>query len=202
MSIIDLGRRLTNNMEEFTRNSKSTDSLIYVDKPVQLSDGPGCFDLSVGDSWYSCNDNRYYATPAEGLTVRPRESVVVESHQVVGVPLNAFGIVTGNGKFIVQGVFLFSGKIDSGFTDKLRLGIYNGGHESITLIRETPFCTCCFFELQTNFGISRKNTSLTPLNTAPSPPLRTKIIVFMKNHWATIIGTLIAIAALVISLLK
>ncbi len=202
MSVIDLTRRLTHSYEDYTRCTKSSDSLVFVDTEVRLDDAPASFDFTVGDGWFNCTDNRYYAIPEDGLSLRPRESVVIETRQVVGVPLNAFGLVTGKGKFIFQGVLVSSGKIDPGFCDKLRIGLYNGGHEVVTIRKGEAFCTCCFFELESSFEVARRKSNISPSSIHPAVPFHIRATSFLKKHWGTVITLLIALASLIISIFR
>jgi dUTPase len=202
MSIIDLSRRLTDNYEEYARHTKSTDSLVYVDPIVRLEDGPSSFDLTVGDGWFNCSDSRYYAIPNEGVTLRPRDSIVIETRQAVGVPLTAFGLVTGKGKFIFRGVLVSSGKIDPGFCDKLRIGLYNGGHEEVVIKKDEPFCTCCFFEVESSFSVVRRRSSIGPSMILPALPVRVRATAFFKKNWGMLFTLLIAFISLIISIFR
>ena len=202
MSVIDLSYRLTDDYGDYERHTKSTDSLIYIDPIVKLEDGPASCDLTVGDGWFNCSDNRYYAIPDGGITLRPHKSIVIETQQTIGVPLTAFGLVIGKGKFIFQGILISSGKVDPGFYGQLRIGIYNGGNEDVILGRGEPFCVCSFFGIDTNFGMVRRRDSIGPSTILPSLPMRLRVSDFFKRNWGKILTILIALASLVISILK
>ncbi len=202
MSLIDLSRRVTQRFEDYERYSKSSDSLILVDGPVLLDDGPASLELTIGDGWFHCSDNRLYAIPNDGLQLKPKDSIVVETVQVIGVPLNICGLVTGKGKFIFQGIFISSGKIDPGFCAKLRVGLYNGGDEIVILKKGDPFCYCCFFAMETNLDVSRRKGDLSPKKFLPELPKGTKVKNFLKANWAWLLTTLIAIISLIISILR
>ncbi len=115
MSLINLRHRLTRDLREFDRYSRSSDSLIYVDREIEPGDGDASLDLTVGEAWFHGGDNTEYRIQGDGLSLKPDQSCVVETNEQIGVPANAFGLVTGKGKFIFQGVLVSPCKIDPGF---------------------------------------------------------------------------------------
>ena len=202
MTVVDLSRRLTSSVEEYERFLKSSASLIFIEGPIRLDDGPASLELTVGEAWFSCEGDGYYAMPEEGLTLKPGTSAVIETEQVIGLPHNVFGIVTGKGKFIFQGVFISSGKVDPSFYAKLRIGVFNGGRSSITLRKGDPFCYVTFFEMETHTTISRQRGDVSPRRRLPREPFMKRVETFLHANWKWLVGVSIAVASLIISFIK
>lgn len=201
MGVIDLSVRSTADVEEYSKNVKSSDSLVLITPEYRLDDGPASVELQVGEGWFDSKDNRFYAIPDSGLQLGPGQSAVLETRQVVGVPLNVFGMVTGKGKFIFKGIHVSSGKIDPGFNSKLRIGLYNAGHDSVSLQSGDSFCSCCFFDMQTNLDHPLRVGDLGPSRIVPSVPRRMRFSAFLSQNWGKLVTISISLAALVISLL-
>src|SRR5579859_2198361 len=124
-----------------------------------------------------------YAIDGDGLILAAGGSAVIQTSGKVGLPCNIFGLLTGKGKLIFQGVFISSGKIDPGYRDHLRVGIYNGGSHSIVLKKGTPLCCCCFFQLESGTEYLQQRTSI-----QPSLPLKRMTTVrrlanFYRKYW-------------------
>jgi dUTPase len=201
MSIVDLNHRLTENYEDYYRLNKSSDSLVYVNGEVLLVDGPSSLELTVGETWYDCNDGINYEVLNNGnLTIKSGSAAVIETEQIIGLPTNIFGLVTGKGKFIFQGILVSSGKIDPGFHDHLRIGLYNGGKEPLILKRGDAFCSCCFFQLESNVDAPRRSLPLIPRKAFSSLPAARRLILFFRRDWGWILSILFALLSFIVSL--
>src|ERR1700704_5408851 len=120
MSVINLRHRLTSSLEEFEQHKRLDESLIYVDHNIQPGDGDASLDLTVGEAWFRGSDSGRFEIEEDGLALTPGQSCVVETNEEIGVPANAFGLVTGKGRYIFKGVLLSPGKMDPGFCEKLK----------------------------------------------------------------------------------
>ena len=201
MSILDLSHRLTHNPALFDRFKRSSDSLVFIDHEVSLEDGPGSVELTIGASWYNCRDGRYYAIPSDGLRLRPRDSVVVETRETVAVPLNVVGLLTGKGKYNYQSVIVSTGKVDPGYHDRLRIGLYNAGKEVAILKSAEPFCSCVFLQLESEALAARRLVAAGPRQLEPRRGRRESIAAYIKQHWFNIATIIIAVASLIVAIL-
>lgn len=194
MSLLDLQRRVTTDWALFNGNKSSPDSYVHIEGPVHLP--PDCkvaLDLSVGNSWFDSQRNAFWEIPAEGLSVPAKASVVIETAQKFTLPFNVFGFVTGKGRYIYQAVIISPGKIDPGFSGRLRIGVHNAGDRGILLKTGDPFCSVCFINLE--------STAEVPIHSEVQPPLRmvqvpfsVRLRTFWERHWDRIV--LICFAAL------
>jgi deoxycytidine triphosphate deaminase len=148
MSIIDLKVRLTSSLDNFHKNSRSSDSLIYINKDCLLDDGPNSVDLTIGKRCFLPKEGKYYTISDDGFKLLPFQSILIETAEIVAIPYNVFGMVTGKGKLIFQGIFISAGKIDPGFHSNLIIGLYNGGSDSIVVKKGNPLCSCFFIQTE------------------------------------------------------
>jgi dUTPase len=199
LTIIDLGHRLTQNKEDFSKLIKSSDSLIYVEGKVLLDDSPASLDLAIGDYWYSCSENAYYEIPNGGLTLKPGISIVLSTEQKIGMPSNAFGLVTGKGSYIFQGILIPPSKIDPGFFGELRVGLYNSGRENVVFRKGEAFCSCCFFQIESSFDVLPRTYAHIPKRKFTILSRTRRAMLFYRANWGWIITILIALIALLIS---
>ncbi len=200
MSVINLSHRLTSSVEQFEQHKRLDGSLIYVDHEIEPGDGDASLDLTVGEAWFRGSDSAYFKIEEDGLPLKPGQSCVVETNEEIGVPANAFGLVTGKGKYIFLGVLLSPGKMDPGFRQKLKIGLYNAGQKTVKFKRGEPFCTVCFLELEPSVDKLRSKGDLHP-EARPVLrrfPTKQKLGVFLKE-WAFLLSNLIALASLVIA---
>jgi deoxycytidine triphosphate deaminase len=143
MSIVDLSVRLTDNEKLFGDFNKSRDSLILV-RPLVKPDGSSV-DLSVGEYWFDCENERDYAIGEDGFELHPNGFAVIETFEEVALPQNVFGLLTGKGKHIFRGILISAGKIDPTFRDRLRIGVFNAGRESIILKKVSIYAHAASF---------------------------------------------------------
>jgi deoxycytidine triphosphate deaminase len=195
MPAVDLTRRVTRSEEDFERFRESADSLIFVSCDVQ-TDSLATMDLTVGDTWFDCSTVEAYEVPPDGLALAARRAVVIETHEVLGAPSNIFGMVTGKGRYIFQGLFVSTGKVDPGFFGRLRIGIYNGGHRSVTLKRGEPFCSCWFFPVETTLPAQARKPALAPGRVAHREPWWRCTVIFFCREWARLIPITVSLLAL------
>ncbi|MEJ5092585.1 hypothetical protein GEO21_21340, partial [Sphingobacterium faecium] len=149
MAIVNINRRMTSEYEKFQKSKKSNDSLIYVDKIPSRSPHELSLDLHVGDIYEIVNQNKKYKISEQGLVLSPGQSILIEINEFIEIPNNIFGIVTGKGSKIFQGIFISTGKIDAGFSGHLKIAIYNGSNKKITLKKEDSLCSCIFLNMDT-----------------------------------------------------
>ena len=201
MSVVDLNCRLTQDWSVFNRYLKSSDSLIYIEGPIIIADnGPASLDLSVGHRWLDHRDNSLYLVPKEGLEIGPHQSVIVEALQRIALPLNVFGLVTGKGKYIFQGVFVSSGKIDPGFNGRLKIGIYNGREKTLVLKEGEPFCSCCAFQMESSLDVPLRSYETQQTLKESGRSRKTQITNWLASNWKTLIPILISLVAIAVAL--
>lgn len=156
MGVLDLSVRMTEDWDSYHRHACSSDSLVYVSPAPQLDDGPASIDLTVGDRCYRQMEDRYFLI-GDGVTIGAYQSLLFETAQTVAMPYNVFGVVTGKGGHIFKGWFVSTGKINPGFRNKLKIGIYNGSNTSFVVRSGDPLCSCVFFEMESSISTPLKN---------------------------------------------
>lgn len=144
MAIINLNRRITQDIDSYSNFSRSSDSLIFVKDHWQTDEsGPDCLLLTVGQCWY--DNARYLEIDAQkGIKIKPHASVVIETSEEIALPLNMYGLLFGTGSNIYKGAFISSGKIDPGFSGKLRIGFHNGSDKTTVLKPGDKLAYCIF----------------------------------------------------------
>jgi deoxycytidine triphosphate deaminase len=200
LSVVDLTRRATADQDAYNRSLRSDDSLILI-SPFPDNIETASVDFDVGEYVFDSARSEKRALSSEGFTLRPRQSVVVYSAQRVSLPNNVFGLLSGKGRLIYHGVFISQGKVDPGFKDNLRIGLYNGSKKAVQLKTGMPICSCTFFQMETHV-----QDAASPISEEPVKPLRPTFIqqcrAFWLAHWKWIIGTLVlGIAVLIVRIL-
>lgn len=163
MAIVHLNKRVTNSTDEYNKYLRSSDSLIFVKGNWTADEsGPDCLSLKVGECWY---DNARYIEidSKKGIKIKPHGSIVLETAEEIALPLNMYGLLFGAGSNIYKGAFISSGKIDPGFSGKLRIGYHNGSDKTTILKRGDKLAYCIF--IGTECGLEH-----TPLLKALSQP--------------------------------
>jgi len=199
MSVIDLSTRICNDWNTYNNNKRSSDSYIYIDDEINLEDGPSSIDLSVGDNWYQSNEEKPYLITDEGIQLAPFQSILLEVKQEIANPYNVFGLVTGKGLKIFEGVFISTGKINPGYIGKLKIGIYNGSKKKIIFKKNMPLCTCVFFAMESNLQIPLKNRADNS-NTNAKPIGKGKYVKNRIKENKEFLAILISIIALLASI--
>src|SRR5262245_24895870 len=147
MSVVDLRQRMTHDRSEFGQRSTTLGrTCIYVDKMVQV-DRRMSFDMTVGASFYDTKSGMHYEVPAAGILVPPRGSVVLVVAEYIAVPADMFGLVTGRGRYIFEGVLVSPGKVDPAFRGNLRIALFNASKARKHLKEGDRICSVCFFQL-------------------------------------------------------
>ena len=202
MALINLNKRITDDWTIRCNNLKSPNSFIYVlNRTNERVLNPASMEIGVGDVYILPGNSQQYKVPDNGLTVEPKQTVIIYSKQKIALPYNAFGLVTGKGNFIFQGCFISSGKIDPGFDGYLKIGFYNGSNKKIYLKKGYGFASVFF--INTEFTMPN---ALEDYQTAP-PADPTKISfwklawLYIRAHWLSFIGwAILAIPTAVVSI--
>lgn len=202
MTAIDITSRLTQDRERFQYALKSDDSLVLIlPPPIIDTTEPGSCDFTIGDTVYDTHAHERIEIPSQGLELRPQQAVVVETLQKLHTPYNIIGMLSGKGSLIFQGLFVSQGKIDPGFTGKLKVGLLNGGKSKFILKTGDPLCSCIFFRLDTHIDApDPKYLSEPPKQVKISMAQRVKQLGF--DHWVKIIGLIVASIAAYFAYLK
>jgi deoxycytidine triphosphate deaminase len=164
MSVVDLKTRLTSDYDKYQNNIRSSDSYVLIDNNGSsvdslMSDGPTSIELTVGNRCFLHRKDKFFTIATDGIALKPGQSMLIETAQKIATPLNVFGIITGKGRHIFSGIFLSTGKIDPGFDDRLKIGIYNGGPKAITLKPGDALCTCIFLQTESSLFNKTPNNS-------------------------------------------
>jgi deoxycytidine triphosphate deaminase len=168
--LIDLAARITGDEAQFLRAEKSSDSLVLV-TPVErtkIDRSRATIDLTVGPTFYPGGRSALEAVPEGGVVLGPRQSAVIVTEQEVQLPLNVFGLVTGKGKRIFDGLFISAGKIDPGYCGPMRIGIFNGSDTKAILPIGMPLCECAFVSME--YHLESANTKQFSPPARPSTP--------------------------------
>lgn len=201
MSVADLTNRITKVEAEYQRFRHSSDSLILIQGEIHIAKHePTVVDLTVGDKlYYPRYGEGDKQIPKEGLLLRPGEAAVVHTAEMIGVPLNLFGLLAGKGKLIFEGVFISVGKLNPGFVGKLRIGIFNGGAKDYLLKTGDTFCSCCFFQMDSHLAHTVSHEPFGPPSKMIRPSVSRR---FLKALFAETPSNVIrAITAIIIALL-
>jgi dUTPase len=199
LSVINLNQRLTTSWEDYNAQLKAPDSRIFVDGTGTVLDSPITLALTVGCNWLHGTDERFYAIPDEGIDVKPRDTVIVETAEDIGLPFNVFGLVTGKGTYIFRGLQVSSGKIDPGFRGKLRIGIYNGSNRPRRLQKAAVFA-CAFF-MQTDLCLDEPLKSYESFTTtqAERAPWHQRLGDWLGLNWRSLIPIAVALGSLIVA---
>ena len=189
MAIVDLNHRITADWTERCDNLQSPDSFVFVSDNHQNDTlNPASMEISVGDVYLLPGDNKTYLITDEGLTVRPRHSVVIYTKEKFALPYNMFGVVTGKGNYIFKGCFVSTGKIDPGFTGYLKIGFYNGGLSKIVLKKGDSFASVFFVSTEFTMPHPLQNYQLTPTPEAKPISRCTRIWNYISAHWVAFLA--------------
>jgi len=144
MAIVHLQKRITDNIDKYIKYLRSSDSLIFVKGNWKTDEsGPDCLSLTVGKCWY--DNGRYIEIDSKkGIKIKPHASVVLETTEEIALPYNMYGLLFGAGSNIYKGSFISNGKIDPGFSGKLRIGYHNGSNKTIILKTGDKLAYCIF----------------------------------------------------------
>ncbi len=199
MSVVDLCRRATSDWDEFNRFVRSSDSLVFFENGVPaISDPPGSVDLCVGTRWFDPDGEKLYKIDAKGLVIKAHSCVVVEVDRRLALPHNVMGIVVGKGKFIFRSALVSTGKIDPGFDGKLRIGFQNASAQEMTLNVGTSFCSCFFFNTESEVINPRRNAMEPDANTQPLR-MGKRWSLWWSENWKTLVPICVSMFSLVVA---
>lgn len=194
MSVLDLKRRITNDKSAYQHAIRSDDSLVYIE-PVPQEIESASIDLTVGQFIFDSKSGDKLALPEQGFTLRAGRSVVVYTSELVYLPLNVFGLLSGKGSLIYYGVFISQGKVDPGFQDHLKVGLFNGSKSPLQLTAGMPICSCSLFQMETHVQEVQARQSSEPVKPL-RPTVRQRLSPFWTAHWKFTITTVIALVVL------
>lgn len=200
MAIINLKKRITNDIDEYEDNKKSERSFIFVDEDIQHDNcSPEVLILKVGDSYYE--NSQRLKIKEKGLVIKPGESKIIETKQRISTPLNVIGVICGIGTNIHQNGFVSSGKIDQGFSGKLKIGFYNGGKKNFTFKEGAVLASAIFYSTEETLSaaLTEQAYELTP---SYEMTFWDHVKTFFSNHWVSIISLVVAVIALIVDIIK
>lgn len=147
MSIVQIKNRTTNSIEDFSKNSSSSNSYIYTSASVENIEHFS-IEITLGEGW---NDNYSEADVGlrkinDSITVSGRGSIVVEIAEDISVPFNRYGIVLPTGSlFLAQGILIASAKIEPAFSGRLKLRLFNTTDKKIKIAKGRKLGSVIFF---------------------------------------------------------
>jgi deoxycytidine triphosphate deaminase len=203
LGVVDLEARLTRSWPEYNAKLRAEDSRIYVDGAGETKlDSPITLSLSVGSQWLSGDEERFYAIPEDGISLKPRQTIIVETQETVATPYNVFGLVTGKGSHIFRAILVSSGKIDPGFHNKLRIGIYNGSRKTRHLKPGTIVALAYFLGTDRTLQDPMSSYETFEATEAVSSPPTTRLGRWLRGNWALVASLIISIASLFVAVVR
>ena len=197
--IVDLSSRSTESREAYLQHQRSAASRVYVSRSLEFLDGPGVFELHIGQNYFLPGDAAKRELGDDGLKLRPGTSVVIETDESLLVPANMTGIVVGKGSLIFKGLIISPGKVDPCFSGHLLIAVFNGGAETIQIKQKEAFCNCLFLEGEAHSNIPAKAN---PSPRQPYSPSRwRRFLLWVDRHKATI-AIVISLASLGVQVLR
>jgi len=96
----------------------------------ELNLTPNGYDLSVGDTLlpYECKNHV--------LSIRPKTNFSILTMETINMPNNIVASLYLKSRYANQGIMATFGKVDAGFSGKLRLGMYNSSNEYVSLVKD------------------------------------------------------------------
>lgn len=200
MSIVNLGKRVTQDIGAFNNYIQSSDSLIYIEGDYKVDEkSPDCLSLTVGEAWF--NKNQYVKIGKKGIKVRPHTGIVIITKEKISLPLNVYGMLFGSGHNIYRGAFVSSGKIDPGFRGHLKIGYHNAGSETIILKPDDKLAYALFLTSESEIPSTVENSTSPELEIRPALSVKERISRWWNNNASIFISIISAVIALV-SLLR
>ena len=101
---------------------------------------------------------------------------------------------------IFQGLIVSPGKIDPGFDDYLKIGIFNAGPKTVRLNRGAPFCSCCFLQMESHVEAPHHRA---PAAVPRKAKMRLSLQVkrFLQSEWQKPAVNIVSILAFLISVI-
>nr|WP_154894449.1 hypothetical protein [Paenibacillus xylanexedens] len=201
--IVDIKRRTTKDWELYKKYIKSIESYIYLDKETSdsgLKEGEtASLDFTVGKRWFNLNDSRWYTIPKEGVILKSNEGATFETYEHLALPMNIFGVVTGVGRHIYRGGMISPGKIDPGFSGRLRIGFYNSSKSKKIIKPGDTLCSCYFLHMEETISTQLTRNAPEPETSTVYNKRRLLFNSFIRTSWQSIIPMLIAAISLIIT---
>jgi deoxycytidine triphosphate deaminase len=121
---------------------------IIIDPFQDLSLGPCCYGLSVGDEYVSLRDpyNPKQLKKGQHISIGPSETVLILTREYICLPKNILGMIVPKATWIFEGISLSASRIDPTWYGKLLIGITNLAKNPVALDYGEEFCTCYFME--------------------------------------------------------
>ena len=201
MSVVDLTRRITMDFKEYSEYKTSHDSLIYVGNDPLIQSNTS-LTITVGRIWYDGKKHTDIRIPDKGLKVKPKDYVVLKTKQKICIPYNVYGIVVGKGVDIFNGGVISTGKIVPGYRGELRIGYYNAGTSTIVLHEGDALACCIFFDVESTITELAIDDESEGIPVIEDIKLREKICNFVNKNWYSLISTILAVIAIVVSIMK
>ena len=190
MSLLDPRSRITSDVDRFHRERRSSSSKVYVNPDPKVVD-IASIDLSVGEQYFESSLSEKRPLQDDRVVLGAGRSIVLYTQEEVRLPLNVFGVVSGKGSWIYHGIFISSGKIDPGFSGRLRIGLHNASAQPVILEKGELICSCYFVDLITHLNDFSTPQPLEPFR--PKRPNRLqKATSFLLREWKWFAGILIA----------
>lgn len=205
MSVIDLTRRITYDWDDYNKNIKSHESCIFIEvdgnESVVIQSGTSV-NLTVGAIWYDSEKHTNNNIPKNGVQVKPKKYIVVQTQQRFAIPHNVYGILVGKGNNIFNGGVISTGKITPGFKGELKIGYYNAGESTIRLKKGDLLACCIFLDTETTIMSEELDDQDQKPPAIEFIKRRTKLKEYLKNNLYSILSVIISIAAVIVALLN
>jgi len=200
MSLINIEKRITKNVVDFEKYISSDYSLVFADAEKVEE---WAIELTVGDLYSPETgkepQNMIYVD--NEISISPQTSLILEVKEELRIPNNIYGIILPKGTLLLEhGIFMVSTKIESRYQGKLRILLYNTTKKKKYLKKNDVVGSCIFFKTNVTLcGQSLKNRPA-PIRTEYSTKM--KIVQFFKNEYKWIVPSILAIAALAVSIIN
>jgi len=140
-----------------------------------------CYDLSVSEEYVSLRDpdNVKKLKKGDSINIEPSETVLILTREFIALPKNVMAMVVPRARWIFEGTFLNSTRVDATWYGKLLIGFTNMTKWRISLGLNRAFCSCYFLECsEVEEPLNKKSTphlgrkSIDPLTFAYARPIR------------------------------
>lgn len=200
MSLINIDNRTTKSVADFEKYISSVSSLVFTNAE-KIEEW--AIELTVGDlfSPEAGKEPQKMIYINNEISISPQTSLIIEVKEELRIPNNIYGLILPKGTLLLEhGILMASTKIESRYQGKLRILLYNTTKKKKYLKKKDVVGSCIFFETNvTLFGQSLKNRPA-PIRTEYS--IKIKIIQFLKNEYKWIAPTILALAALGVSIIN
>lgn len=199
MSLINIENRITENVADFEKYISSDYSLVFTNAEKVEE---WAIELTVGDLYSSetGKEPQKMIYIDNEISISPQASLILEVKEELRIPNNIYGLILPKGTLLLEhGILMASTKIESRYQGKLRILLYNTTKKKKYLKKDDVVGSCIFFKTNvTLFGQSLKNRPV-PIRTEYSTKM--KIAQLFKNEYKWIVTSILAIAALTVSII-